>query len=300
MTVAAAEAAVGLAHRHRAVPAQGNAHPGRVHVAEVVTACSALIPLLPFARLPVNATSRPAAAEERRRAPSPPARWSLSFGVSAVAPSGDLLAVAPVGGVRAIERDASSRGSRRARCRCRFAFRLDPLVVGDDPRHHRHRHADPPVLDGVHARGVGRRVRALLLVPEPVRRVHARAGARRELPGDVHRLGRRRPLLVPADRLLVHEAVGRRRRQEGVHRQPHRRLRLHPRHARAVRRRSARSTSRALREQVGRAAAPRRAGAASSPAPRCCCSSAPPASPRRFRSTSGCRTRWKARRRSPR
>ena len=26
-------------HRHRAVPAQGNAEPGRVHVAEVVTAC---------------------------------------------------------------------------------------------------------------------------------------------------------------------------------------------------------------------------------------------------------------------
>ena len=33
---------------------------------------------------------------------------------------------------------------------------------------------------------------------------------------------------------------------------------------------------------------------------RCCCSSARPASRRRFRSTSGCRTRWKARRRSRR
>ena len=33
---------------------------------------------------------------------------------------------------------------------------------------------------------------------------------------------------------------------------------------------------------------------------RCCSSSAPPASRRRFRSTSGCRTRWKARRRSRR
>ena len=50
------------------------------------------------------------------------------------------------------------------------------------------------------------RVRALLLVPEPVRRVHAAARARRELPGDVRRLGRRRPLLVPAHRLLVPEA----------------------------------------------------------------------------------------------
>ena len=39
MTVAAAEAAVGPGHRHRAVPAQGIAEPGRVHVAEVVTAC---------------------------------------------------------------------------------------------------------------------------------------------------------------------------------------------------------------------------------------------------------------------
>ena len=34
-------------------------------------------------------------------------------------------------------------------------------------------------------------------------------------------------------------------------------------------------------------------------ASRCCCSSARPASPRRFRSTSGCRTRWRARRRCP-
>ena len=75
------------------------------------------------------------------------------------------------------------------------------------------------------------RVRALLLVPEPVLLLHAGAGARLELPGDVRRLGGRRPLLVPADRLLLQEAVGRRRRQEGVHRQPHRRLRVHPRHA---------------------------------------------------------------------
>ena len=32
----------------------------------------------------------------------------------------------------------------------------------------------------------------------------------------------------------------------------------------------------------------------------CCCWSAPAANPRRFRCTSGCRTRWPARRRSPR
>ena len=106
-----------------------------------------------------------------------------------------------------------------------------PAVGADDPRHHRHRLADPHLLDRLHARGDRQRVRALLLVPEPVRLVHARARARRELPGDVRRLGGRRPLLVPADRLLLHEAVGVGRRQEGVRRQPHRRLRLHPRDA---------------------------------------------------------------------
>ena len=42
---------------------------------------------------------------------------------------------------------------------------------------------------------------------------------------------------------------------------------------------------------------PRKRSASSLPS-RCCCSSARRASPRRFPSTSGCRTRWKARRRS--
>ena len=46
--------------------------------------------------------------------------------------------------------------------------------------------------------------------------------------------------------------------------------------------------------------APEAAASARCRSPRCCCSSAPPASRRRFRSTSGCRTRWKARRRCPR
>jgi NADH-quinone oxidoreductase subunit L len=41
-----------------------------------------------------------------------------------------------------------------------------------------------------------------------------------------------------------------------------------------------------------------RPASASSRSPRCCSSSAPPASRRRFRSTPGCPTRWRARRRS--
>ena len=40
-------------------------------------------------------------------------------------------------------------------------------------------------------------------VPEPVHRLDADPGARRQPAGDLHRLGRRRPVLVPAHRLLV-------------------------------------------------------------------------------------------------
>ncbi len=50
------------------------------------------------------------------------------------------------------------------------------------------------------------RVRALLRVPQPLRRVHAGACARRQLLRAVRRLGRCGPLLVPAHRLLVQEA----------------------------------------------------------------------------------------------
>ena len=46
------------------------------------------------------------------------------------------------------------------------------------------------------------------------------------------RLGRRGPGLLSADRLLVHEALRQRRRDQGVHRQPRRRFRLRARHFR--------------------------------------------------------------------
>ena len=49
------------------------------------------------------------------------------------------------------------------------------------------------------------------------------------------------------------EEVGHRRRQQGVYRQPHRRLRVHPRHAAASSRSSARSTSRASPATVAHA-----------------------------------------------
>ena len=101
----------------------------------------------------------------------------------------------------------------------------------DDSDRHRHRLADSPLLDRVHARGARLRVRALLFLSESVRGVHARPRARRELPRDVRRLGRRRALLLPAHRILVSEEIGVGRRQESVHRQPDRRLRVHSRRA---------------------------------------------------------------------
>ncbi len=109
----------------------------------------------------------------------------------------------------------------------------------------------------------------------------------------VRRLGGRRPLLLSSDRVLVRPALGRERRQEGVHRQPHRRRRLHPGHVLYLhehrqlrlpghqRRRSPPATSRR----------PRRRSAPS------CSSPARPGNPPSFRSMSGCPTPWKARRR---
>ena len=81
-----------------------------------------------------------------------------------------------------------------------------PVVGADDPGRHRHRFSDSRLFDGLHDRGRAARVRALLRVPEPLRRVHAAARARRQLRRDVRRLGRRGPVLVPAHRLLVQEA----------------------------------------------------------------------------------------------
>ena len=66
---------------------------------------------------------------------------------------------------------------------------------------------------------------------ESLCRVHAAPRARRQLHRAVRRLGRRGALLVSAHRLLVQESICRRRRQESVHRQSHRRRRVHSRRA---------------------------------------------------------------------
>ena len=89
-------------------------------------------------------------------------------------------------------------------------------------------------------------------------------------------------------------------RQQGVHRQPHRRFRLPARHVPDLRAPSARSISRTIFTQLARKCLTKPRQWHRSPPSASCCSSAPPASPRSFRSTSGCRTPWKAPRRSAR
>ena len=192
----------------------------------------------------------------------------------------------------------STRGSPRATCTSALTLLRRPARVGDDPGRHRHRLADPHLLDGLHARRDRQRVRAVLLVPEPVCRVHAGAGARRELPGDVRRVGGRRPLLVSADRLLVPEAVGDRRRQEGVRRQPHRRLRVHPRHA--ARLQPVRHARLPGRRQRRSPRCRRRPARASSSIATLLLFIGATGKSAQIPLYSGCRTRWKARRRSRR
>ena len=88
---------------------------------------------------------------------------------------------------------------------------------------HRRRRGDPRLLDRLH--GSRREAPPVLRLHEPVRGGHAAAGAGRQLPSAVRRLGGSRPGLVPADRLLAAQAERGHGRQEGLRRQPGRRPR---------------------------------------------------------------------------
>jgi NADH-quinone oxidoreductase subunit L len=152
--------------------------------------------------------------------------------------------------------------------------------------------AHSSVLGRLHAGRPG--VRALLRVPQPVRGFML-----------VLVLGASYPLMfvgwegvglcvVPADRVLVQQEGQRRRGQEGVHRQPHRRLRDSRGDVPDVR-------DFGTLDFVGAnaALAMSHARGASRPS-RCSSSSAARARVRSCRCTSGCPTRWPARRRSRR
>ena len=121
----------------------------------------------------------------RRRASSGPACSCSSFLLAAR----DLLAM------RWLARTPTRRSSRRyfsvdagRRPADRRRVPARSAVDGDDARHHRRRRADPHLQRRLHAGRPG--VPALLRVPQPVRLLHARAGARRELPGAVRRAGK--------------------------------------------------------------------------------------------------------------
>ena len=100
---------------------------------------------------------------------------------------------------------------------------LRPAVRAVPAADHRRRRADPRLLDRLH--GARRAASPLLRLPEPVRRGDADAGPRLRLRRCLPRLGGRRPGVVPADRLLAVQAVGRGRREEGLRDQPRRRHR---------------------------------------------------------------------------
>ena len=148
-----------------------------------------LIPLFPFAGFLINAALG-------RRLPKnvsglvATGAMGLSFGVS-VAAVWRLLQLEPVGGVRAFE-DTVFTWISSGGLEVPLTFRLDPLaalmiliVTGIGALIHLYSTAY------MHEESDSR-IRTLLLVPESLRGVHARAGPWRELPGDVHRLGRGR------------------------------------------------------------------------------------------------------------
>ncbi len=89
---------------------------------------------------------------------------------------------------------------------------------GHDPGGHRHRHPHPPLLGGLHVGGGG--LCPLLLLPEPVRLLHAHAGAGLVAAAPVRGLGRGRPLQLPPDRLLLRHRGGFGGRAQGLPVQP--------------------------------------------------------------------------------
>ena len=167
-----------------------------------------------------------------------------------------------------------------------------PLVGDDDPGRHGYRHVDPYLRDRLHARRSP--LRALLRLHEPVRVLHADARPRPEPPRPLPGLGRRGTLLVPVDRFLVREDRERERGEEGVRHDEDRR------HRHAHRSRPDRGEVRDARLHGHLRGGWEHADQERRHRDRaCCCSPARSASPRRCRSTSGCRTPWPVRRPSP-
>ena len=152
---------------------------------------------------------------------------------------------------------------------------------------HRRRLADPHLRRRVHGERPG--TPPVLRLHEPVPGRDAAAGAGRQLPRPVRRLGGRGPGLLPADRVLAVQELRGGRRQEGLHRQPGRGRRpVAGDHADVHRVRHGH-----LHRRVRCPA--RRPAPGWSPRSACCCCSARAASRPSCRCSPGCWTRWRAR-----
>ena len=108
---------------------------------------------------------------------------------------------------------------RRVADRGRAADR--PAVDRLRPADHRGGRPDPHLLDRLH--GPRRAPSPVLRLPESVHRLHAAAGAGRQLPGALRGLGGRRSGVLPADRVLAAQADRGDGGQEGLRGQPGRR-----------------------------------------------------------------------------
>ena len=201
LTMAAAEVSVGLAlvlQLYQPVQDAGRRRrqqDARLRCCELLW----LIPALPLAGFLVLAlVGRRLSARGRRRR-----RRRARSALSAVA--GDrcvalgFLAAPPAGSAYhadALDLDAASAASTPA-----IAFYLDALSLVMIAGRHLRRLPDPPLLGRVHGRRRG--LQPLLRLHEPVRRLDADPGAGRQPAAALPGLGRRRPVQLPADRLLV-------------------------------------------------------------------------------------------------
>ncbi len=130
--------------------------------------------------------------------------------------------------------DDSVEVVRRRRTESRHRVLARSVVDDHDADNHRRRRADPHLLDRLHARR--RQLLAIFRMAQPVHLRDAGAGAGRQHVADVRRLGRRRAVLVRADRLLVQGAGELDGGQQGLHRKPRRRPGIRDRALQLVRR----------------------------------------------------------------
>ena len=142
--------------------------------------------------------------------------------------------------------DRALAGRLRRSRRTHHAVHLDDLGrsqgrLGAADRHAHRRDAGggddrvgarAPLFDRLHGRGPV--PAAVLLLPVALHLRHAGAGDLRQPRAAVLRLGGRGPRELSADRLLVSQAGGERRRHQGLRRQPDRRFRLRARHLRRL------------------------------------------------------------------